>query len=222
MVSGLINLSSEIPDDLMDTSSKLSPRLPKVMIEEISIAIGIASISKEALAYQRNLQIVKRSRSLPTRSSMYFHRLCIISINNAIKKVITNGPIKDLKTSLSNFFIIQPAGQLFKSYVYIVSTMAMDTKIALSDKELEMVCNTDWILTKHAIIQKVYKLFGEMLPLFEKTVNENKKYLPAEVFINSPKISKGENYKLLPYVMLDYPRYFGNSRRIKASYFKHT
>lgn len=85
----------------------------------------------------------------------------------------------------------------------------MDTKIALSDKELEMVCNTDWILTKHAIIQKVYKLFGEMVPLFEKTVNENKKYLPAEVFINSPKISKGENYKLLPYVMLDYPRYFG-------------
>ena len=90
----------------------------------------------------------------------------------------------------------------------------MDTKIALSDKELEMVCNTDWILTKHAIIQKVYKLFGEMLPLFEKTVNENKKYLPAEVFINSPKISKGENYKLLPYVMLDYPRYFGKDETV--------
>jgi hypothetical protein len=32
--------------------------------------------------------------------------------------------------------------------------------------------------------------------------------LPAEVFSISPKISKGENYKGLPYLLLDYPRYF--------------
>lgn len=84
----------------------------------------------------------------------------------------------------------------------------MTTKIALSDKELELVCNTEWILTKHAVIKKVYDLFGEILPLLEKKLQEKVDHLPAEVFINSPKISKGENYKLLPYVMLDYPRYF--------------
>ena len=92
--------------------------------------------------------------------------------------------------------------------------IAMDTKIALSDKELELVCNTEWILTKHAVIQKVYDLFGEILPSFEKRIKDNKKYLPEEVFLNSPKISKGENYKLLPYVMLDYPRYFGKEDTI--------
>ena len=33
--------------------------------------------------------------------------------------------------------------------------------------------------------------------------------LPEEVLIQSPKISRGENYNGLPYVMLDYPRCFG-------------
>jgi hypothetical protein len=32
--------------------------------------------------------------------------------------------------------------------------------------------------------------------------------LPAQVVAIGPKISKGENYNGLPYVMLDYPRYF--------------
>ena len=90
----------------------------------------------------------------------------------------------------------------------------MNTKIALSDKELKLVCSTEWILTKHAVIQKVYDLFGEILPLFEKAIKEKEEYLPEGVFINSPKISKGENYKLLPYVMLDYPRYFGKEDTI--------
>jgi hypothetical protein len=53
-INGLMNRNNDIPEDLMATSSKLSPRFPKVMIEEIKMAIGIASISNEALAYQRN------------------------------------------------------------------------------------------------------------------------------------------------------------------------
>lgn len=86
----------------------------------------------------------------------------------------------------------------------------MDTgaKITLSPKELELVCNTDWILTKHAIIQKVYRLFGELLPQLEAQLQAHSHTLPAEVFLHAPKIAKGENYQLLPYVVLDYPRYF--------------
>jgi hypothetical protein len=34
--------------------------------------------------------------------------------------------------------------------------------------------------------------------------------LPAEIVNTSPKISKGENYKGLPYQVLDYPRFFEN------------
>jgi hypothetical protein len=82
-------------------------------------------------------------------------------------------------------------------------------KIALSDKELELVCNSEWILTKHNIIQKVYQLFGDVLPELEKILLLNQNNLPDEVFVNAAKISKGENYHQLPYVILDYPRFFG-------------
>ena len=86
--------------------------------------------------------------------------------------------------------------------------MTTDAKIALSDKELELVCDTSWILTKHAVIQKVYVLFGEVLEEMQKLTADNRLVLPAELFAHSPKIAKGENYRLLPYVMLDYPRHF--------------
>ena len=81
-----------------------------------------------------------------------------------------------------------------------------ETKIQLSTDELLLVQNGQWILTKNAIILKVYHLFGS---LAEKMKNETKKnQLPDEVMQTTPKISKGEHYKGLPYVMLDYPRRF--------------
>ncbi|MBC7509093.1 MAG: hypothetical protein H7320_10155 [Ferruginibacter sp.] len=86
--------------------------------------------------------------------------------------------------------------------------MTDKTKITLSAKELELVCNTDWILTKLNIMQKVIDLFGNVLASMQQLTAEQKNNLPAEVFIKDPKIYKGENYKNLPYVMLDYPRYF--------------
>ncbi|WP_301921740.1 hypothetical protein [Ferruginibacter sp.] len=86
--------------------------------------------------------------------------------------------------------------------------MMNETKITLSAKELELVCNTEWILTKHNIIQKVMVLFSQALAGMQQQTIEQKNNLPAAIFLKDPKISKGENYKSLPYVMLDYPRFF--------------
>ena len=86
--------------------------------------------------------------------------------------------------------------------------MMEKTKIALSAKELELVCNKEWILTKHAIVQKVITLFGRALEDMQQQVEQRIHGLPAAVNGQSPKISKGENFQSLPYVMLDYPRYF--------------
>jgi len=86
--------------------------------------------------------------------------------------------------------------------------MVEKVKITLSDKEQELVNNTDWILTKYAIIQKVYAMFGDLLIPMQQTITNEKELLPPEVNTSYPKISKGENYKGLPYVMLDYPRCF--------------
>ncbi|HLO82225.1 MAG TPA: hypothetical protein VK166_14765 [Chitinophagaceae bacterium] len=76
-------------------------------------------------------------------------------------------------------------------------------KLALSEEELRLVMDPGIILTKNAIIAKVYDLFGELADQMRKDL-----ILPAEVATISPKISKGESYQGLPYVMLDYPRYF--------------
>ena len=99
--------SREIPEDLMATNSKLSPRFPKLMIEEIRIAIGMANTIRAALAYQINFPMVAKSNPFPTRSSIYFHKICIINTKTAIKKVMMNGPKKDFKISLSSFLIIR-------------------------------------------------------------------------------------------------------------------
>jgi hypothetical protein len=81
-------------------------------------------------------------------------------------------------------------------------------KIRLSPKEMELVINADCILTKNSILQKTNKLLGQLqeaqywlLLLFEDR-------MPSELFRSSPKISKGENYEGLPYLVLDYPKYF--------------
>jgi hypothetical protein len=87
-------------------------------------------------------------------------------------------------------------------------------KITLSVKELELVCNTDWILTKHAIIQEVFLLFGELSAFMQAIIAKEKEQLPVEVIRSQPKISKGENYENLPYVMLDYPRCFQKENTI--------
>jgi hypothetical protein len=84
--------------------------------------------------------------------------------------------------------------------------MVNDAKITLSPQELQLVCNTEWILTKRAIIEKVYHLFGELAVSFASIVEKNRRHLPKAISATEPKISKGENYLQLPYVVLDYPR----------------
>lgn len=86
--------------------------------------------------------------------------------------------------------------------------MITKASIVLSDGEMELVCNQQWILTKHVIIEKVYQLFGNLAAAMQQTVQQQTVKLPAVIRASNPKISRGENYKMLPYVMLDYPRHF--------------
>src|SRR5260221_13188705 len=82
-------------------------------------------------------------------------------------------------------------------------------KIQLSADELLLVQNAEMLLTKNKIIDKVYHLFGSVATEVGKMIKEQPVPLPAETLTASPKISRGENYLGLPWVMLDYPRQFG-------------
>lgn len=75
------------------------------------------------------------------------------------------------------------------------------SKIHLSATELELVNNAAIILTKNTIVQKTISLFETL----QESMVDNKTR-QRKIFSISPKISKGENYLGLPYVVLDYPR----------------
>lgn len=81
-----------------------------------------------------------------------------------------------------------------------------DTKIMFSPEELVLAENASWILTKNMIIRKICDLFGHLS--YQMMDELNRFELPKEVEQTSPKISKGENYRGLPYIVLDYPRFF--------------
>ncbi|HEY6976702.1 MAG TPA: hypothetical protein VH396_10465 [Chitinophagaceae bacterium] len=80
--------------------------------------------------------------------------------------------------------------------------------VKLSKAELTLVCDEQIILTKNIIIDKVYQLFGVLNDHFITRVKNTEAVFPLEVLTWSPKIYRGEQYRGLPYVMLDYPRYF--------------
>ena len=75
------------------------------------------------------------------------------------------------------------------------------SKIRLSTAEAALFSDAQVILTKNSILQKTVALLTELQEDLQLQAG-------AFQFTNSPspKISKGENYQGLPYVILDYPR----------------
>src|SRR5437868_6529086 len=76
---------------------------------------------------------------------------------------------------------------------------------SLSIYEMKLVTDPEVLLTKNRIIQKVYELFGGLAEDYKDVLKAAGLFTSNEVVA---KISRGENYKGLPYVMLDYPRQF--------------
>src|SRR5690349_19930414 len=67
--------------------------------------------------------------------------------------------------------------------------------------------NADIILTKKRILEKVKGLLAQIQEDQQQYLYTNS-ILPDLVQVISPKISKGENYVGLPYLVLDHPRFF--------------
>lgn len=82
------------------------------------------------------------------------------------------------------------------------------TKIRLSPEEMALITRADWILTKNGVIQKTKQLLATLQTEQQHFLESYLSLFPEEIINSSPKISKGENYKGLPYLVLDYPRYF--------------
>lgn len=98
--------------------------------------------------------------------------------------------------SLSNFFTCLIV------YLYLMQS----AKISLSPQHIKLVTNADWILTKNEIVQHIKTAFEGLYNWQQLTI---KSYaLPADVLKPGGKISRGENYLGLPWIVLDNPRHF--------------
>lgn len=84
------------------------------------------------------------------------------------------------------------------------------SKIQLSPAERELIKNAEIILTKNRVLEKVKALLDEVQQ--QQLAFVSAKDLKDPVFSISPKISKGENYLGLPYLILDYPRQSSEGR----------
>lgn len=73
---------------------------------------------------------------------------------------------------------------------------------------MELVATPDIILTKNAILQKIKSFLEEIQVKQLEIIADYTSQLPQEVLKVSPKISRGENYKGLPWLVLDNPRHF--------------
>lgn len=81
--------------------------------------------------------------------------------------------------------------------------------VELSNEETAVFQNADFLLTKNVIFQKMQKALGEIANEYQKIVEKGN--VNVLIVNTSPKISKGEQYEGLPYLMLDYPRIFSQT-----------
>ncbi|MDW3193915.1 MAG: hypothetical protein R8G66_16195 [Cytophagales bacterium] len=77
-----------------------------------------------------------------------------------------------------------------------------------SEKEIRFLADTDFLLTKQDINQKVTALLGEAEQKLKGIIQSSDFPFPDQAFLKAGKISRGEQYQGLPYWILDYPRKF--------------
>lgn len=78
-------------------------------------------------------------------------------------------------------------------------------------KELKYFQNTDFLKTKRLIINSFIRLFEDIQADIVRSIDKEDIQFPDALITKSGKITKGENYKELPFVVLDCPRFFSKN-----------
>jgi len=85
------------------------------------------------------------------------------------------------------------------------------SKIQLSDAEMGLICNAELILTKNKALEKIRLLLEQAQREMQQYVAQHQ--LQTDTLLqHPPKISRGELYRGLPWMILDYPRIFTRDR----------
>ncbi|QHS62198.1 hypothetical protein [Chitinophaga agri] len=79
---------------------------------------------------------------------------------------------------------------------------------SLTAEEQALVVNADWLYLKNGILEKVMTLMGQLHQALEAAPVTKEFLFPDGLLAAGGKISRGERYRELPYIILDYPRLF--------------
>ncbi len=79
-------------------------------------------------------------------------------------------------------------------------------KNSFSSQELDYLQDQDFLLTKVQITNKLSGLLAQVREDLKQHFDKNRFSFPEDIDLISGKISKGENYKHLPYLILDFPK----------------
>jgi hypothetical protein len=77
-----------------------------------------------------------------------------------------------------------------------------------SSKELQYLGDTDFLLTKRTILEKAFSGFKTCSELIDIELLKSSYKIDSKYLLPASKISRGDNYRGLPYMVLDNPRYF--------------
>jgi len=78
----------------------------------------------------------------------------------------------------------------------------------LNDREFEIIQNKEFLIAKATAISKITGILSKTRKELKKFLSENSLLFPDISVFKTDKISRGENYLGLPYLVLDYPAVF--------------
>lgn len=94
----------------------------------------------------------------------------------------------------------------FREWLYLGLSPYQMVEGRFSDEEIHLMSNRDIMLVKRQIMSKMADRFAQIEAKFRQQIYEID--LPPGTLLKAGKISRGENYKGQPYMVLDYPRLF--------------
>jgi hypothetical protein len=78
----------------------------------------------------------------------------------------------------------------------------------LTKSELDILEDAEFLLAKARLISKVQELLAEVRMEINERIKSSAFSFPSDINLKSGKISRGENYNNLPYLVLDHPSLF--------------
>jgi hypothetical protein len=81
--------------------------------------------------------------------------------------------------------------------------------MAFTPEELALICDPTPFELKHAATQKLKALMERIRETYLRYVQPQHTLCPEQTDFSRGQIAKGENYEGYPYVMLDFPKFYG-------------